>query len=309
MLVDAGVFEPLPRRTSPHEEVAAAAGADIAALREAGDRGAAVEAMCRGAAAVVARLHEEGRLDGILSVGGSGNSSIAAAAMRGAARRRPEADRLDGRLRRHPAVRRRDRRLDDLLGRRHLRAEPDLRADPLQRRRRDRRDGEGRASPKSGGGDASDRRDDVRRHDAGGDAGARAAGGARLRGARLPRDRHRRPVDGGARPRRLPRRRARPDDDRAGRRARRRRALGRAGPARGGGRARAAAGRLARRARHGQLRPARDRAAAVRGPQPLRPQPDGHADADDARGVRRARPADRAQALRARPGRPRCSCR
>jgi uncharacterized protein (UPF0261 family) len=38
--------------------------------------------MCRGAAVVVSRLHEEGRLDGILAVGGSGNSSIAAAAMR-----------------------------------------------------------------------------------------------------------------------------------------------------------------------------------------------------------------------------------
>ena len=63
--------------------MAAAAGADLAALRDAGDRGAAVEAMCRGAAEVVRRLHAEGRLDGILSVGGSGNSSIGAAAMRG----------------------------------------------------------------------------------------------------------------------------------------------------------------------------------------------------------------------------------
>jgi uncharacterized protein (UPF0261 family) len=38
--------------------------------------------MCRGSAEVVERLHEEGRLDGILCVGGSGNSSIGAAAMR-----------------------------------------------------------------------------------------------------------------------------------------------------------------------------------------------------------------------------------
>ncbi len=35
-----------------------------------------------------------------------------------------------------------------------------------------------------------------------------------------------------------------------------------------------------------------------REPEPLRPQPDGDADANDARGVRRARPADRAQAQR-----------
>ena len=45
------------------------------------------------------------------------------------------------------------------------------------------------------------------------------------------------------------------------------------------------------------------------GPQPLRAQPDGDADAHDARGVRRARTHDRPQALRARPARPCCSSR
>ena len=173
---------------------------------------------------------------------------------------------------------------------------------------RDRRDGEGRR-PGERRGPAADRRDDVRRHDARRHARARAARGARLRGARLPRDRDGRPVDGGARARRLPRRRPRPDDDRARRRPRRRRALGRARPAGGGGRARAAAGRLARRARHGQLRPARDRAAAVRGPQPLRPQPDDHADAHDAGGVRRARARGSRGSCPPRPGRPRSSSR
>src|SRR5262245_47641714 len=82
VLVDAGVFEPLTSADVPQEEVAAAADADIPALREAGDRGAAVDAMCRGAVEVVAQLHREGRLDGIIAVGGSGNSAIAAAAMR-----------------------------------------------------------------------------------------------------------------------------------------------------------------------------------------------------------------------------------
>ena len=82
VLVDAGVFEPLARADVPREEVAAAAGADVAALADAGDRGAAVDTMGRGAAEIVSRLHEQGRLDGILAVGGSGNSSIAAQAMR-----------------------------------------------------------------------------------------------------------------------------------------------------------------------------------------------------------------------------------
>lgn len=62
-------------------EVAAAAAEDLDALRAAGDRGAAMTAMGRGAAEVVTRLHAEGRLDAVLAVGGSGGSSVAARAM------------------------------------------------------------------------------------------------------------------------------------------------------------------------------------------------------------------------------------
>jgi uncharacterized protein (UPF0261 family) len=88
LVVDAGVYEPNlgPEGLEPdvsRYEVAAAAGDDVGALAAAGDRGAAVEAMARGAAEVVRKLHAEGRLDGIVSVGGSGNSSIAGIAMRG----------------------------------------------------------------------------------------------------------------------------------------------------------------------------------------------------------------------------------
>ena len=70
LLVDAGVSEPL---VEP----------DIVVPRaEYGDRGAAVEAMANGAEDVVKRLHEEGRLDGILALGGSGGTAIATQAMR-----------------------------------------------------------------------------------------------------------------------------------------------------------------------------------------------------------------------------------
>ena len=83
LLVDAGVLtEPLVEPDVTREEVARAAGADVAQLAAAGDRGAAVEAMARGAAEVVTRLHAEGRLDGIAGLGGSGNSAIATSAMR-----------------------------------------------------------------------------------------------------------------------------------------------------------------------------------------------------------------------------------
>ncbi len=64
------------------EAVAEAGGASLAALREAGDRGEAVTAMGRGAAAVVADLHRSGRLAGVIGLGGSAGTSIAAAAMR-----------------------------------------------------------------------------------------------------------------------------------------------------------------------------------------------------------------------------------
>jgi uncharacterized protein (UPF0261 family) len=83
LLVDAGVLgEPQVQADVPREEVARAGGADHAQLVAAGDRGAAVDAMGRGAAAVLAKLHAEGRVDGVATVGGSGNSSIAAQAMR-----------------------------------------------------------------------------------------------------------------------------------------------------------------------------------------------------------------------------------
>ena len=83
LLVDVGVLgQPLARPDIAREEVATAAGSDLAALAAAGDRGAAMEAMGRGAAEIVKRLYSEGRLDGVLAVGGSSNSSIAARAMR-----------------------------------------------------------------------------------------------------------------------------------------------------------------------------------------------------------------------------------
>ena len=83
ILVDAGVFEPVGIEPDiPREEVAEAGGADIVQLAAGGDRGAAVDAMTRGAAAIVARLYELKGIDGIVALGGSGGSSIATAAMR-----------------------------------------------------------------------------------------------------------------------------------------------------------------------------------------------------------------------------------
>lgn len=83
IMVDTGVIGAprIPADVS-RAEVARAAGVDLDGLRSEGDRGAAVTAMARGAAEVVRRLHAEGRLHGVLALGGSGGTSIATRAMR-----------------------------------------------------------------------------------------------------------------------------------------------------------------------------------------------------------------------------------
>jgi uncharacterized protein (UPF0261 family) len=83
ILVDAGSLG--PPQAAPgitREEVANAGGADVAALGRAGDRGAAVTAMAKGATVVAQRLFAEGRLQGIIGLGGTGNSALATEVMR-----------------------------------------------------------------------------------------------------------------------------------------------------------------------------------------------------------------------------------
>ncbi|HEY4634475.1 MAG TPA: Tm-1-like ATP-binding domain-containing protein, partial [Candidatus Limnocylindrales bacterium] len=82
LLVDSGIVgPPLVRPDINRDELAAAAGTTTAALAAAGDRGAAVEAMAKGAAIVVRGLHAEGRLDAIAGLGGSGGAAIISQAM------------------------------------------------------------------------------------------------------------------------------------------------------------------------------------------------------------------------------------
>ena len=84
ILVDAGIVdEPRVEPDIARQEVAREAGTDVEELAAAGDRGAAVEAMGRGAGEILKRLHDEGRFGGVLGLGGSGGSSLATQAMRG----------------------------------------------------------------------------------------------------------------------------------------------------------------------------------------------------------------------------------
>ncbi|MEU9086580.1 Tm-1-like ATP-binding domain-containing protein [Streptomyces sp. NPDC048357] len=83
VLVDTGIMgEPRVPADVPRDAVARAAGTDLSELRAAADRGAAVTTMARGAEATLLRLHAEGRLHGVLAIGGSGGTSIATRAMR-----------------------------------------------------------------------------------------------------------------------------------------------------------------------------------------------------------------------------------
>ena len=78
LLVDVGIDEPAGAEPdiSRHE-----LGVDVERLARDRDRGAAVTAMAGAAAAIARRLHDEGRVGGILAAGGSGNTAIATRAM------------------------------------------------------------------------------------------------------------------------------------------------------------------------------------------------------------------------------------
>lgn len=84
LVVDFGVMgKPDFTPDIPREEVARQGGADLAVLSGGQHKDAAMKAMAAGLTAVVSRLYADGKLDGIIGMGGSGGTSIATAAMRG----------------------------------------------------------------------------------------------------------------------------------------------------------------------------------------------------------------------------------
>src|SRR5487761_1694243 len=63
-------------------EVAAAGEGDLAQLQRGDRKDEAMRTMARGLPVVVRRLHEQGKLDGIIGMGGTAGTSIATGAMR-----------------------------------------------------------------------------------------------------------------------------------------------------------------------------------------------------------------------------------
>jgi uncharacterized protein (UPF0261 family) len=83
ILVDTGCLgEPRATPDVPRSEVFAAAGNSLEAIQARKDRGQAVAAASQGAARLAAAWHAQGRLSGILGLGGSAGTAIATAAMR-----------------------------------------------------------------------------------------------------------------------------------------------------------------------------------------------------------------------------------
>ena len=83
LVMDLGVLEGAPFAADvPADAVARAGGGSLDELRTRRDRGAAVDVMLNGSRALTRRLFLEGKIDGVLGLGGGGGTAMIAAAMR-----------------------------------------------------------------------------------------------------------------------------------------------------------------------------------------------------------------------------------
>lgn len=83
IVVDFGVLgHPFFQPDIPRQQVAEAGGGDIAMFYSGEHKDKAMQVMADGLASIVRKLYEDGKLDGIIGMGGSGGTSIATSAMR-----------------------------------------------------------------------------------------------------------------------------------------------------------------------------------------------------------------------------------
>lgn len=83
LVVDTGVLgEPAFPPDVSSQQVAAAGGANLSDLIAGADRGAAMTVMGQGAAKIAQQLYADHKIDGVISMGGGGGSSVGTAAMR-----------------------------------------------------------------------------------------------------------------------------------------------------------------------------------------------------------------------------------
>lgn len=78
VVMDVGVLDGAPFAPDiPNTEVAAAAGKTVAEVAQSGDENSAMTLMARGAAKLAARWQAEGRIDGLLALGGTMGTDLA----------------------------------------------------------------------------------------------------------------------------------------------------------------------------------------------------------------------------------------
>lgn len=83
LVINAGILgDPSFRPEITADEVALAGGISLNELRDKKDRALSNDTMVKGAAAIVRKLYDEGKIDGVVSMGGGQGSNIAAAVMR-----------------------------------------------------------------------------------------------------------------------------------------------------------------------------------------------------------------------------------
>ncbi|MBM3262981.1 MAG: Tm-1-like ATP-binding domain-containing protein [candidate division Zixibacteria bacterium] len=83
LVVDTGaVGDPLFLPDIARDRVALAAGTTVEALKTRNDRGEAISAMAGGVAVVIRELHDQGKIDGIVGMGGSAGTAVGTSAMR-----------------------------------------------------------------------------------------------------------------------------------------------------------------------------------------------------------------------------------
>ena len=83
LMIDVGTSGPPQVKPGvTREEVASCIEIDFASLVAKADRGECMSAMAKAAPVLLARLYQEGRIEGAISLGGGGGTAIATAAMR-----------------------------------------------------------------------------------------------------------------------------------------------------------------------------------------------------------------------------------
>jgi len=82
LTIHCGAFEPIFKTDVSNEEVAKEVGEDIHQIASKKDRALATEVLSKGMEKLIPRLYAEGKFDGIISLGGTGGTSLVTPGMR-----------------------------------------------------------------------------------------------------------------------------------------------------------------------------------------------------------------------------------